>query len=177
MDLNVEEQLLLDRFKYRYAENTEKDFEIYFQIKSDSKAIEFSGFKTAPDKEKFRLVFQKIFEDNSQHLLFFIDTENNDEVCSTFHYRDVDEETVEGLGYNVFPEYRGNRLGWLMMHTVNELSKNLGFKYRLSYVAESNLPSIKNLEKSGAKPTGKYTYRRLEALKKEEKFLEYITEL
>ena len=165
------------RFYFREALPTEEDFLIYLKIKSDEEAVKFSGFKTAPDPVKFRGVFDKIMENPTQHLLYLCDKENNDAVASSFHYQENDSETVEGLGYNVFPEYRGLGLGGLMMLLVNERCASEGFKYRLSIVAESNIPSIKNLEKSGAYPTGKYEMRWLEALEREEKYLFYIKEL
>lgn len=166
-----------ERFIFRDALPTEEDFLVYLRIKSDEEAVKFSGFKTAPDPVKFRGVYDRIMNDPKQHLLYLCDTENNETVASTFHYQENDEETVEGLGYNVFPEYRGHGLGGLMMRLVNEKCASEGFKYRLSIVAESNIPSIRNLEKSGAYPTGKYEMRWLDALGREEKYLFYIKEL
>ena len=165
------------RFFFREALPTEEDYLIYLKIKSDEDAIKYSGFKTAPDPEKFRGVFNRIMEDPKQHLLYLCDKENNDTVASSFHYQENDSETVEGLGYNVFPEYRGLGLGGVMMRLVNDRCASEGFKYRLSIVAESNIPSIKNLEKSGAYPTGKFEMRWLDALGREEKYLFYIKEL
>ena len=168
---------ILDRFYFIDALPTEEDFLIYLRIKSDEEAVKYSGFKTAPNPIKFRGVFDKIMEDPKQHLLYLCDKENLGAVASTFHYQENDKETVEGLGYNVFPEYRGLGLGGLMMRLVNKKCASEGFKYRLSIVAESNIPSIKNLEKSGAYPTGKYEMRWLDALGREEKYLYYIKEL
>ena len=166
-----------ERFHFRDALPTNEDFLIYLRIKSDEEAVKFSGFKTPPDPVKFRAVYDRIMNDPKQHLLYLCDDENNGTVASSFHYQENDEETVEGLGYNVFPEYRGLGLGGLMMRLVNNKCATEGFKYRLSVVAESNIPSIKNLEKSGAFPTGKYEMRWLEALGREEKYLFYIKEL
>lgn len=108
---------------------------------------------------------------------FITDLGGVHKVCATFHYQDIDNNTVEGLGYNVFPEYRGRGLGWVMMEKVNMFCRALGYKYRLSKVAETNVASIKNLEKSGAKFTGKIEYRELLALNRVEKYLIYIKEL
>ena len=166
-----------NRFFFREARVLDDDFLIYLRIKSDEDAVKFSGFSSAPDPIKFRAVFDRIMSDNKQHLLYLCDSENNDAVAATFHYCENDEVTVEGLGYNVFPEYRGLSLGGLMMRLVNEKCAAEGFKYRLSYVAESNIPSIRNLEKSGAYPTGKFEYKELSALGRKEKYLEYIKEL
>jgi len=174
---NTNDQYLLNRFQFRKAENTLDDFELYLSIKSDKEAVAFSGFKTAPDRDKFKEVYKRIMSNEKQVLLFFFDTEKNNQVCSSFHYEILDEERVEGLGYNVFPEFRGNRLGWVMMQKVNALCKEQGYKYRMSYVAESNLPSIKNLEKSGARPTGKVVLKTLAAFNREERYLEYVTDL
>ena len=166
-----------NRFHFRDAVATEDDFQIYLRIKSDVEAVKFSGFSSAPDPEKFRGVFDGIMNDEKQHLLYLCDGENNEAVAATFHYRENDELRVEGLGYNVFPEYRGLSLGGLMMKLVNEKCAAEGFKYRMSYVAESNIPSIRNLEKSGAYPTGKFEYKELAALGRKEKYLEYVKEL
>lgn len=171
----LDDQYILSRFQFRLAENNDTDFDTYYRIKCDKKAVEFSGFNSAPDRTKFYEVYQRIMSNDKQVLLFFMDTEKDNQICSTFHYEILDEERVEGLGYNVFPEYRGNRLGWVMMHKVNTLCKEQGFKYRISYVAESNLPSIKNLEKSGACPTGNVVMKTLAAFDREERFLEYVT--
>lgn len=166
-----------NRFYFRNAVASEEDFQIYLRIKSDDEAVKFSGFSSAPDPVKFRSVFERIMNDNKQHLLYLCDAENDGAVAATFHYCENDEVTVEGLGYNVFPEYRGLSLGGLMMRLANEKCAAEGFKYRLSYVAESNIPSIRNLEKSGAYPTGKFEYKELAALGRKEKYLEYIKEL
>lgn len=166
-----------NRFFFREALNTESDFQIYLRIKSDTDAVAYSGFSSAPDPVKFRMVFERIMNDAKQHLLYLCDRENKDAVAATFHYCENDEVTVEGLGYNVFPEYRGLSLGGLMMRLVNEKCAAEDFKYRMSYVAESNIASIRNLEKSGAYPTGKFEYKELAALGRKEKYLEYVKEL
>ena len=167
----------LGRYEFRPAINNTEDFEIYLKIKSDSEAIKYSGFKEAPDRAKFLLYYSKLLLNKNQHLLFLMDKVNDNKVCATFHYQDIDNNTVEGLGYNVFPEYRGRGLGWVMMEKVNMFCRALGYKYRLSKVAETNVASIKNLEKSGAKFTGKIEYRDLLALNRVEKYLIYIKEL
>lgn len=166
-----------NRFYFRKAVASDEDFLIYLRIKSDAEAIKYSGFKTAPDPEKFKVIYDRIMTDEKQHLLYLCDKENRNTVAASFHYRENDEVTVEGLGYNVFPEYRGMSLGGLMMRLVNEKCASEGFKYRLSYVAESNIPSIRNLEKSGAYPTGKFEYKELASLGRKEKYLEYVKEL
>lgn len=165
------------RFHFREAVASDEDFQIYLRIKSDAEAVKFSGFSSAPDPVKFRTVFDRIMNDNKQHLLYLCDSENNDAVAASFHYCENDEVTVEGLGYNVFPEYRGLSLGGLMMKLVNERCASEGFKYRLSYVAENNIPSIRNLEKSGAYPTGKVEYREWKSSGEKVKYLEYVKEL
>lgn len=166
-----------NRFFFREAVASEEDFLIYLHIKSDAEAVRFSGFTTAPDPERFHKVYDDILNDSKRHLLYLCDKENNNAVAATFHYRENDEETVEGLGYNVFPEYRGMSIGGLMMKLVNEKCASEGFKYRLSYVAENNIPSIKNLEKSGAYPTGKVEYREWPSTGEKVKYLEYVKEL
>lgn len=166
-----------NRFHFRDATTSEEDYQIYLRIKSDAEAVKFSGFATPPNPERFKKVFDRIMNDDKQHLLYLCDKENNDTVAATFHYCENNEVTVEGLGYNVFPEYRGLGLGGLMMRMVNEKCAKEGFKYRMSYVAESNIPSIRNLEKSGAYPTGKFEYKELATLGRKEKYLEYVKEL
>ena len=166
-----------NRFYFREAFEKEEDFQIYLRIKSDAEAVAYSGFSAPPDPLKFRTVYDRIMNDKQQHLLFLCDQENEDTVAATFHYCEKDKVTVVGLGYNVFQEYRGLSLVGLMMRLVNEKCAHEGFKYRLSYVAESNIPSIRNLEKSGAHPTGVFEYRELAALGRKEKYLEYIKEL
>lgn len=168
---------LKERFYFREALPTEEDFLIYLRIKSDEEAVKYSGFTTPPDPQRFHVVYDSIMGDEKRHLLFLCDKENHDTVAASFHYRENDEETVEGLGYNVFPEYRGMSLGGLMMRLVNEKCASEGFKYRLSYVAESNIPSIRNLEKSGAYPTGKFVLKDMASLGRKEKYLEYVKDL
>ena len=107
----LDDQYILSRFQFRLAENNDTDFDTFYRIKCDKKAVEFSGFNSAPDRTKFYEVYQRIMSNDKQVLLFFMDTEKDNQICSTFHYEILDEERVEGLGYNVFPEYRGNRLG------------------------------------------------------------------
>lgn len=169
--------VLLKRFCFRKVDNTDSEFEIYYKIKCDKEAVAYSGFATPPDKDKFRQVFNRILSDSQQKLYYLCDVENANRVAATFHYKENDVETVEGLGYNVFPEYRGMGLGWLMMKKMNELCASQGYKYRLSRVSENNIASIKNLEKSGAYPTGEYEYRELPACNRKDKYLFYVTDL
>jgi len=170
-------QEMMRRFKFRPAKNNESDYEIYYRIKSDQEAINFSGFKTAPDREKFHNVFCRIFEEENTFLYYLCDTENDNTVCATFHFKKVDPTTAEGLGYNVFPAYRGLGLGRIMMDKVNSICREMGCTRRLSLVSENNIPSIKNLEKSGAYPTGEYEMRELPAFGRKDKYLYYVTEL
>lgn len=168
---------ILKQFEFRKAELTEQDFEIYLQIKSDKDAIAYSGFNSAPDAKVFRKVYERILNSENEYLYYLCDAHANNKVAGTFHFSRKDNVTAEGLGYNVFPEYRGKGLGWVMMHKINNLCQSMGFLHRLSYVAETNIASIKNLEKSGAYYTGEYDMRDLPALGKQVKYLHYITDL
>ena len=174
-------QEMMRRFRFRPAKNNESDYEIYYRIKSDQEAINFSGFKTAPDREKFYNVFCRIFEEENTFLYYLCDTEND----NTEKWGDMDAGILsmglmvaaEGLGYNVFPAYRGLGLGRIMMDKVNSICREMGCTRRLSLVSENNIPSIKNLEKSGAYPTGEYEMRELPAFGRTDKYLYYVTEL
>lgn len=166
---------LLDRFEFRKA--TYDDYDIYYKIKCDKDAVGFSGFALPPDYKKFKKVFENILISSDQYLYLLEDKDKNNQISATFHFKENDKETVEGLGYNVFPEYRGMKLGWVMMNKINEMCKKMGYKYRLSIVSEKNIASIHNLENSGAYPTGEIEERKLPGFNRTDKYLYYLKEL
>ena len=171
------ESNLSERFAFRKAENTEKDFEAYFIIKSEKDAVAFSGFSAAPNRELFRQVYDKLMNSQNECLYYLVDQERDCEVAGTFHLVKKDDETAEVGGYNVFEKYRGLALGNLMMLKIKDICKQSGYRYLTSEIAENNIASIKSIERSGAHFTGEYDMRTLQVFGGEIRFLHYIDEL
>lgn len=171
------ETILSERFVFRKAENTNEDFEVYLSIKSEKDAVAFSGFSTAPNRERFRQVYDKLMSRQNECLYYLVDLEQDCDVAGTFHLVMKDEETAEVGGYNVFEKYRGLALRNLMMLKIKDICKQSGYRYLASDIAENNIASIKSIERSGAHFTGEYDMRTLPVFGGDIRFLHYIDEL
>lgn len=168
---------MFDRFLFRKAENTDEDFEVYLNIKSEKDAVAFSGFSTAPNRELFRQVYDKLLNAADEYLYYLLDREQCSEVVGTFHLKQKDEETAEVGGYNVFEKYRGMALGYIMMLKIKDICKQKGYLYLASEVAENNIASIKSIERSGAHFTGEFDLRTLPIFGGDIRFLHYMDDL
>lgn len=51
----------LNQYDFRTAINNIEDFEIYLRIKSDQEAIKYSGFKEAPNRQRFQYYYSRLF--------------------------------------------------------------------------------------------------------------------
>lgn len=171
------EKLLSERFVFRKAENTDNDFEAYLSIKSEKDAIAFSGFSTAPNREHFRQVYEKLMKSSNEYLYFLVDMDHDKEVAATFCLRKKDNVVAEIGGYHVLEKYRGMHLGYLMMLKIKDICKQMGCIQLVSAVAENNIASIKSIERSGAHFTGEYDMRTLPVFGTDVKFLHFVLEL
>lgn len=171
------EAMMQKRFTFRKAVNTDKDFEAYLSIKSEKDAVAFSGFITAPNRERFRQAYEKLMKSSNEHLYFLVDLEHDDAVAATSCMREKDDMVAEIGGYHVFEKYRGMHLGCLMILKIKDICKQMGYRQLVSAVAENNIASIKSIERSGAHFTGEYDMRTLPVFGGDIRFLHYIDEL
>lgn len=149
------------------------DFDEYFDIKSDPNAILWSGFATAPDKEKLKSHFQKLITNENVYLFFLVDSETN-EVVGYDQMVKVDENTVESAGHSIKTQYARQGFGNLLFRLLVKEAEDLKFKRFIGWISENNIGSIKNVENSGFVRTNEpCRVVRLEALGREDRFFMY----
>lgn len=155
---------------YLYQVILSDDFEEYYKIKADKTAILWSGFKSAPDKEKLKIHFYKLINDVNVYLYFLKDDQTH-EVIGYDQMVRLDEETVESAGHSIKSEYQGKGYGNLIFKLLVEKAKELHFKKFVGWISENNIGSIKNVENSGfVRTTMPCRMTRLEALGREDRF-------
>lgn len=159
------------KYLRRVSEMT--DFDEYFDIKSDPNAILWSGFATAPDKEKLKLHFQKLITNENVYLFFLVDRETN-EVVGYDQMVKINENTVESAGHSIKTQYARQGFGNLLLRLVVAKAKELQFKSIIGWISENNIGSIRNFINSGFVRTDEpYRMVRLEALGREDRFFMY----
>lgn len=153
-----------------------EDFEDYFRIKSDPTAILWSGFSTAPDKDRlmnhYKLLINSCLNYNGQYLYYLKETATNALIGYDLMTQ-IDEETVESSGHSILQEFQGKGYGNLLFELLVIEAKKLGYKKFTGWISENNIGSIKNVEHSGFVRTEESRIVRLEALNREDRFYKY----
>lgn len=133
---------------YLYKVESVDDFEEYYKIKIDKTAILWSGFSSAPDKEKLRSHFLYLLNNNDVFLYYLKDDQTND-VLGYGQMMKICVETVESAGHSIKVEYQGKGLGNLLIQFITQQAKEMNFERVIAWVSEHNIGSIKNFENSG----------------------------
>lgn len=155
---------------YLYRVKSIDDFEEYYRIKADKVAVLWSGFASAPDKEKLKTHFQNILNINEIYLYFLKDDETN-EVIGYDQLTMLNKDIVESSGHSIKTEYQGKGFGNLIIQLVTLKAAEMGFKRIIAWISENNIGSKKNFENSGfIKKTQNSRINYLEALKREDRF-------
>lgn len=155
---------------YLYEVKSSEDFDEYYKIKMDDTAILWSGFASAPDRERLKAHFEMLIC-NENVFLYYLRNSETGEVVGYDQMVRIDIDTVESAGHSIKSQYQGKGLGNLLFRLLIEQAVKLNFKRFTGWVSENNIGSIKNLENNGFIRTDTpYRIVKLEALAREDKF-------
>lgn len=149
--------------------NDIRQFDDYFKLKSDEKAVIWSGFSCAPDYNKLKEHFLNLI--SSKKIVFFLKDDTS--VIGYCQYN-RDNDFYELEGYSILSEYSGKGFGSKMIQM--SLVELRSFTPRLergviAWVSINNKSSIKCLINNGFIITQESQYRELKALNRQDKFI------
>ncbi len=172
-------QLESEKRTYLYAVKSIADFEDYFAIKSDPTAILWSGFASAPDREKLLNHFKGLLEEikaKNKFLVYLKDSET-DALIGYDLMTKIAEDTVESSGHSILSNWQGKGMGTVLFAQLVPYAKELGFKYFTGWVSDLNIGSIKNIERNGFVKTEECRTVHLAAFDRDDVFHKYICTL
>lgn len=166
---------------YLYKVKSIEDFEDYYLIKSDPTAILWSGFSTAPDKEKLKDHFMYLIgnhDDNLENrggdkILVYLKDEETNKVMGYDLMTRIDDETIESSGHSILSNYQGKGFGTVLYKLLVNLARDLGYKKFTVWISENNIGSIKNVERNGFVRTNEFRKVKLAAFDREDIFYKY----
>ena len=156
-----------------------EDFERYYQIKADPTAILWSGFSTAPDKERLRAHFQGLLNDiqlGRKHLVYLLE-EGTDCLIGYDLMTEIAPDTIESSGHSILSTWQGKGMGTVLFSLLVQKARDLGYKFFTGWISDNNIGSIKNVERNGFVCTDESKVVRLEAFDREDVFHNYICKL
>lgn len=133
---------------------TEQDFESYFNLKSDSQNIFWSGHSNAPEKSKLKSWFLKNINSEERKFYLLFDNMKSNKAIGYLYIdliKNVDEDvsSVE-IAYGVHLEYNGMGYGNYLINNSIKLARNLKkVKVINAWIANDNFGSIKIVCKNG----------------------------
>ena len=146
------------------------DYEYLYLLKCQKDAIEWSGFETKPDKEKFRKYIKETVIDNPNNHLFFFRDGSTNEVMGYVQYVDEGNGVGEGRGSSLFKRYQGCGLASVLDQLYVEKTKENGIKYLYAWCSEKNVASMNALIDAGFQKTEKYEIRHMSVFNEDHKF-------
>lgn len=155
-----------------------KEFDDFLCLKSQKDAIKWSGFESAPEKEKFLLYFKdKILGNAKTHVMFLHDAEEDGEpIVGYVQYDDIAPGKVETRGSVILRTYQGTGAYQVMTDLLHEHFIRNGVKYAETWASEKNKASVYNLQTEGYTRLDEYDIRMLPLLGGEHKFYKWIKE-
>ena len=164
---------------YLYNVEGKADFEDYYTIKCDPSAIMWSGFSSAPDKQKLLRHFEGLLKEikEKKKILVYLKEKETGSLIGYDLLTKIDEITVESSGHSILTQWQGNGMGTALFKQLVEYARELGFKYFTGWVSDLNIGSIKNIERNGFKKTEEYRIEHLSAFDRDDIFHKYVCEL
>lgn len=161
--------------EYIFKKAKINNYDDYYKIRSEESNLFWTGYKEAPDYEKFKTWFVERVSDSKRdiYLMFF-----NKECVGSLH---VDfEKKYIAIGYSVMKYYEGKGYGTLLVEEAVKIAKALileGEKidFVKAWINFQNIASIKVIEKCGFHFTENNEIRK--RLGKEELYYEYALKL
>lgn len=152
------------------------DFEAFLALKSQKDAIKWSGFKTAPDPNRFRQYYiEKVLNNPRTHVLFICD--NDVDGCPIVAYNQYDEVSateVEIRGTVVKKSYQGTDAFEALNKLTTKHHEEMGHKVFVTWASENNTVSVLNLLREGYSQTDNYELRDLPLLGGVHRFFKFV---
>ena len=132
-----------------------EDFEFYFQMKCEKENIYWSGYKSAPDKEKLHTWFmQKVaqYKDKYSYKLYIILARTNriyTKVGYLSLYPSCNCKDCCEISIGVSSSHTGKGIGTKAIKRAIEESAKLGYKKIFAYIRKDNIRSQAAFTKAG----------------------------
>ncbi|MBR3171048.1 MAG: GNAT family N-acetyltransferase [Lachnospiraceae bacterium] len=134
------------------------DFDFYYELKCEPSSIYWSGFASAPDREKLYVHFMRFVKNNFPDRDFYI---LEDQGVPTGYLQLTHNNATEiEIGYGVSEKYRGRGYGYCILDQAKQIvAKMNGCINLIGYVRDDNYSSKKCFEKNGFFRNGTYVKR------------------
>lgn len=151
------------------------DFQAYYLLKCQKDAVLWSGFASAPDRDRLYSHFTKNIIGNADIYVFYL--LENDDVIGYVQGTRVNADTVEFSATNIFKKYQG--LGYMqdMTQYFFDKMKSMGFSSAIGWVSEHNKPAVYNFEFNNFIKTGEFDEREMPLFGEKHRFYKWIKKL
>lgn len=153
-----------------------EDFDSYFQIKSDPSAILWSGFSSAPDRDRLLSHYLGLLDDiniGRKHLLFLMEKDTNSLIGYDL-MTEITPDTIESSGHSILSSWQGKGMGTILFSLLTEKAREWGYRFFTGWISDNNIGSIKNVEKNGFVRTDDKRICRLAAFDREDVYHKYV---
>lgn len=159
---------------------TNKDFDLYYELRCDEENIYWTGYERSPDKENLRNWFKDQLK-RKDRIFFLAKSQSYPNEAIGYLYLDIvgENNNIIETGHGAHSKFKGKGIGTKIIKFALEYSKiYLPFIDRVDgWIAEDNIGSIKNVLKNNyslSKDTKKIYF---EPLKKEILMKRYFYEI
>jgi len=163
---------------YYLTKATTNDFEALLALKSQKDAIRWSGFTTAPDRDKFLVYYrERVLGNPNTQIMFLHDDEiEGHPIVGYIQYDILSVEDIEMRGSVIKKSYQGTGAYVAMSNLLSELLKGQGYKRAIGWVSEKNASSLANTTERGWIKTEEFEIRNLPLLGGEHRFIKCVKE-
>lgn len=163
------------RLKSKLAQDCDEDFEDFFNIKSDTDNIKWSGFLAAPEKKSFRIWYSGQIQNPGRDIyLVYIDKNIH---AVAFFYIDYCENKSFQVPSGVIGEFTRQGIGTWVIQEAEKIAKERGCKVHFDLISEFNIGSSKRYEKLGFTKTTEFEIRNVPLAGGEQKFYKWIKKI
>lgn len=151
------------------------DFEAYYLMKCQKDAVLWSGFTSAPDRDRLLEHFSKNIISNPDMYVFYL--MDKGDVIGYVQGTRVSKDVVEFSATNIFKKYQG--LGYMqdMTQYFFEQMKKIGYSSVIGMVSEHNKPAEYNFEFNNFIKTEEFDERDMPLFGKKHRFYKWIKQL
>ena len=152
----------------------QKDFDFYYEVKSEPSTIHWEGYSQKPDREKLLQFFNELVGNRLNKHIFFIKDDDKDESYGYIQLTFVEASVIE-IGYAVSERFRGKGYGQFAIESIKK-EKDYLDKVLTGFVAENNIASFTCFEKNGFKKTNIYRVSYFPFFERNIKLYQYVFE-
>ena len=145
------------------------DFDDYLCLKSEPSNIYWSGFSSAPEREKLKQHFLAALNNKTRDVYLLKESEK---VIGYLYIDYLLEGNTAELAYGISEFQAGRGLAKLMIgFALEKIPSDIDIQ--IAWIAESNIPSIKTIEALGFNNTADVEYRDLAQFTSKVKFTKF----